>query len=138
MSEAALAAQRLFDEGKNLEAMRAANAGLNRNPDDMAMLSVIARIVSHDSAHGLAYNLLRSSLRDPNMHNYAVFNNLGMAASSVASSSGQEKFLEEADGVLSLAYTQNAGIEVTANLALIKLQKMELDEVEKFAIECLM
>lgn len=136
MSKVAEEAIALLDSGDKKGAMRVINSGLNKDPDDMAALMVAASIISRESAWGMTYNLLKYVMsKSPGYSE--LLNNFGMAASSLASSSGKDKYLDEADGALRLAYLKDTGPQVTANLALVNLHKLNLEDAERFALECL-
>jgi hypothetical protein len=64
-------------------------------------------------------------------------NNLGMACSSLASATGKDRWLDDAEAYLRRAYKKNKGVEVCANLALIMLHKLDLEQGERFCEEAL-
>ena len=117
-------------------AMREINAGLNKDPDDQALVMLAACIMGREQCHGMAYNLMkRVAAESP--PNPAIFNNLGMAASSLASMTGKDKYLDEAEMVLRKAHRKDPIPEVCSNLALVMLHKVQLAEAEKYALECI-
>lgn len=129
-------AQSLLNSGDLKGAMREVNAGLNKDPDDQALVMLAACIVGRENCHGMAYNLMKRVV-DQSPPNPAIFNNLGMAASSLASITGKDKYLDEAETVLRKAYRKDPIPEVCANLSLVMLHKVQLDQAEKYALECL-
>jgi hypothetical protein len=136
-------ADALIDQGDLKGAMTAINVGLNRDPDDMEAIMAAARVMSRESCWGMSYNLLR--LAHSRYHGPDILNNLGMAASSLASCTGKDALLDEAESCLRKAYRKvTAGdypdkfrSAIMANLGLIMLHKVRLDEAEKYANECL-
>jgi hypothetical protein len=129
-------AQALLEAGDAKGAMRIVNGGLNKDPDDMALLMIGSCIVSRDSCWGMSYNLLKR-VADKSPPYPEIYNNLGMAASSLASSSGKDKYLDEAESYLRKAYRKTPIAAVISNLALILLHKLQLAEAEKFCREAL-
>ncbi len=119
--------------------MMLVNARLNKDPDDMAALMMAACIVSRESCWGTAYNLLKRVV-DKAPAYPEIYNNLGMAASSLASSTGKDRFLDEAESLLRKARKKaNDGqsAAILANLALVLLHKKRLDESISTALECI-
>lgn len=136
MSKVAEEAQALIEKNDLKGAMRVINAGLNKDPSDMAALMMAGAVVSREQCWGMAYNLLHR-VRDNSPPFVEVLNNLGMCASSLASSSGKEKYLDEAEKWLRKAYTKKRLPETGANLALLMVQMNRIQEAEHFALEAL-
>lgn len=136
MSKTAEEAQALIEKGDLKGAMKVVNAGLNKDPSDMAALMMAAAVVSRESCWGMAYNILHR-VKDNSPPFNEVYNNLGMCASSLASSTGKEKYLEEAEKYLRKAYAKKPLPETGANLALLMVQMNRIQEAEKFALEAL-
>jgi tetratricopeptide (TPR) repeat protein len=136
VSKVAQEAQALLEEGDLKGAMRVVNGGLNKDPEDMAALMLASCIVSRESCWGMSYNLLKR-VADNSPAFPEIYNNLAMAASSLASSSGKDKYLDEAEACLRKAYKKSQAPEITANLALIMLHKLQLDAAERFCNESL-
>lgn len=119
--------------------MTLVNSRLNKDPDDMSALMMGACIVSRESCWGMAYNLLKRVVEKAPAYP-EIYNNLGMAASSLASSTGKDRFLDEAETLLRKARRKSndeQAVAVLANLALVSLHKLKLDEAESLAKECL-
>lgn len=116
--------------------MREVNAGLNKDPDDQALVMLAACIVGREQCHGMSYNLMKRVLAQSPAQP-EILNNLGMAASSLASITGKDRFLDEAESALRKAYRKGPIPEVCANLSLVMLHKVQLAEAEKYAKECL-
>lgn len=136
MSKIAQEAYELVQAGDLKGAMAVVNAGLNKDPEDMAALMLAGSILSRESCWGMTYNLLKrvESMSPPFPE---VMNNLGMAASSLASATGKDKWLDESEMYLRRAYKKNKGPEVCANLALVMLHKIDLEQGERFCNEAL-
>lgn len=130
MSKAAEEAQRLLEKGELKPAMMVVNAGLNKDPDDMALLMLGACIVSRESCHGMAYNVMKRVIANSPAYPEAL-NNLAMSASSLASTSGKDKYLDEAEALLRKAYRKRPIVEVIANLALVLFHQCRYAESEK-------
>lgn len=126
----------MLNSGDLKGAMREVNAGLNKDPDDQALVMLAACIVGREQCHGMAYNLMKRVMAE-SPPNPAIYNNLGMAASSLASITGKDKYLDEAEAVLRKAHRKDPIPEVCANLSLVMLHKVQLPEAEKYAKECL-
>lgn len=136
LSKVAQEAQALLNAGDLKQAMLVVNAGLNKDPDDMAALMMASCIVSRESCWGMSYNLLkRVAEHSPPFPE--IYNNLGMAASSLASSTGKDKYLDEAETYLHKADRKHKSAAVKANLALVKLHKLDLVNAERCAKEAL-
>jgi len=139
LSKVAQEAQILLNNGDLKGAMRVVNAGLNKDPDDMAALMMASCIVSRESCWGMSYNLLKH-VADHSPPFPEIYNNLGMAASSLASSSGKDKYLDEAERCLRKADKKAQGeqrIAILANLALVMFHQCRHVEAERLARECL-
>jgi Flp pilus assembly protein TadD len=136
MSKVAQEAQVLLNAGELKQAMSVVNAGLNKDPDDMAALMMASCIVSRESCWGMSYNLLKH-VAENSPPFPEIYNNLGMAASSLASSTGKDKYLDEAEMYLHKADRKNSSGAVKANLALVKLHKLDLVNAERCAKEAL-
>ena len=136
MSKAAEAAQELLDKKDLKGAMKVVNDGLNKDPDDMALLMIGSCVVSREMCWGMGYNLLHRVMeKSPPFPE--IYNNLGMAASSLASSTGKEKYLDEAEGYLRKAYRKRKIPEVISNLALLLIQKSDPLQAETLAREAI-
>lgn len=129
-------AQSLLNSGDTKGALREIHTGLNKDPEDQALVMLAACIMGREQCHGMAYNLMKRVLAE-SPPNPAILNNLGMAASSLASITGKDKFLDEAEASLRKAHRKGPIPEVCANLALVMLHKVQLVEAEKYALECL-
>ncbi len=111
-------------------------AALNKDPDDMPSLMVLAALEARDSAWGASYNtLMRVASKSP--HHVEILNNLGMACASLASSTGKDKFLDEAESYLRKACRKERKVEVLANLALVMIHKGDYLQAEKIAREAI-
>lgn len=136
MSKAAQDAQVLLNAGDAKGAMKVVNAGLNKDPGDMSLLMLASCIVSRESCWGMAYNLLKR-VREHSPPFPEILNNLGMAASSLASVTGKDEYLEEAETLLRKAHRKKPCAETASNLATVCLQKNNLPDAERFAVEAL-
>lgn len=136
MSKVAEEAQALIEKNDLKGAMKVINAGLNKDPGDMAALMMAGAVVSRESCWGMAYNILRH-VRSNSPQFPEILNNLGMCASSLASSSGKERYLDEAEKYLRKAYAKRKCAETGANLALLMVQMNQIKEAEHFALEAL-
>jgi tetratricopeptide (TPR) repeat protein len=136
MSRVVQQAQVLLNSGDLKGAMRLVDAGLNKDPDDMAALMMAACIDAREQRWGRSYNLMKRVVEKGPPYPEAL-NNLGMAASSLASMTGKDRYLDEAEAALRKAYRKHPIAEVCANLALIMLHKVRLQESEKLCLECL-
>lgn len=134
----------MIDQGDLKGAMALINVGLNKDPDDMEAIMAASRVMSREFCWGMSLNLLR--LVKTRYHGPDLLNNLGMALSSLASSTGNDTLLDEAESHLRKAHRKaSVGKEfppkfraaILANLALIMLHKVRLDEAEKYANDCL-
>lgn len=135
MSQIAEEAYALVQSGNTKAAMALVNKGINKDPDDMSLLMVGASVLTREQCWGMAFNLLkRIAQTHPTPE---VLNNLGMCASSLASQTGRDKYLDEAEAYLRRAFKKNQGYEVTANLSLVMLHKLDLAASEHFAKKCL-
>ena len=136
MSKAAQEIQVLIEAGNLNQAMKLCNAGLNKDPDDMALLMLASCITSKQGCWGVTYNLLhRVAQKSPPYPE--IYNNLGMAASSLASATGKDRLLDEAEHCLRKAYRKDPVAATCANLALIMLHKLQLGAAERLANEAL-
>lgn len=136
MSKAAQQVQVLLENGDLKAAMIAVNTGLNRDPEDMALVMMASCIVSREQCWGMAYNLLKH-VKENSPPFPEILNNLGMAASSLASSSGEDKYLHESEKWLRQALEKNRVVETLSNLALVLLHMNRLSESEELCREIL-
>ena len=136
MSRVAQQALELMNAKDLKGAMAVVNAGLNKDPDDMAALMMGSAIISREQCWGMAYNVLKR-VKEGSPAFPEIYNNLGMCASSLASSTGKEKYLDEAETYLRKAYRKNPCVETCANLSLLMVQMNRQEEAEKFAKEAL-
>lgn len=117
-------------------AMKLVNEGLNKDPNDMAVLMVGASIVSRESCWGMAYNLMHR-IKDRSPPFVEILNNLGMAAASLGSSTGREELFEEAEQHLRKALKKTKTKETLSNLSMLMVQTGRPVEAEKYARECI-
>jgi tetratricopeptide (TPR) repeat protein len=134
LSKAAEEAEALMASGDLKGAMKAVNAGLNRDPDDMAALMIGACIVSREGCWGMAMNLLKR-VKDQSPPFPEIYNNLGMCLSSLASNSGKDKYLDEAESLLRKAYRKRPIPEVVSNLALVLMHQGKVQAAEQLCRE---
>ena len=121
-----------MEAGDLRSARNVCNAGLNKDPDDMASLMVLASIEARESAWGASYNLLHR-VKDKSPAAMEIFNNLGQAAASIASSAGNDKYLDEAESYLRKAVRKIERPEALANLALVLIHKGDFVQAESVA-----
>lgn len=114
--------------------MRVVNAGLNKDPDDMAALMIAACVVSRENCWGMAMNLLKR-VKDRSPPFPEIYNNLGMCLSSLASNSGKDKYLDEAESLLRKAYRKHPIPEVISNLALVRMHQCDVQGAEQLCRE---
>jgi tetratricopeptide (TPR) repeat protein len=125
-----------MEAGDLKSARNICNAALNRDPEDMASLMVLAAIESREEAWGASYHLLKQvHARSPHM--VEVQNNLGMACASLASSAGKDKMLDEAESYLRKACRKSKRVEILANLALVMIHQGDYVQAEKIAREAI-
>ncbi|HEY6028284.1 MAG TPA: tetratricopeptide repeat protein, partial [Pseudolabrys sp.] len=116
--------------------MTIVNGALNKDPDNMEMLMLGSCIVSRDHCWGMSYNLLKR-VAEKSPPYPEIYNNLGMAASSLASSSGKDKYLDEAEACLRKALHKDTSVQASANLALVLLHQGKVQAAEKTARDAL-
>jgi hypothetical protein len=114
--------------------MRVVNAGLNRDPDDMAALMIGACVVSREGAWGMAMNMLKR-VKEQSPPFPEIYNNLGMCLSSLASNSGKDKYLDEAESLLRKAFRKHPIPEVISNLALVLMHQGKVQAAEQMCRE---
>lgn len=134
MSKVAQEAEALVSAGDLKGALKVANAGLNKDPDDMAALMMVACILSREGAWGTALNLLKR-VKEKAPPFPEVLNNLGMCYSSLASNSGKDHYLDDAESVLSKALRKKKLPEIMSNLALVKMHKCDVQGAEALCRE---
>lgn len=134
MSKAAEEAQALLETGDLKSAMAAINSGLNKDPDDMAALMLGACILSREGAWGMALNMMRR-VKEKSPPFPEVLNNIGMTLSSLASQSGKDHYLDEAESVLRKAMRKRPIPEVMSNLALVLMHKCNVQASEQLCRE---
>jgi tetratricopeptide (TPR) repeat protein len=130
LSKVAEEAQKLLEAGDLKGAFKVVNAGLNKDPDDMAALMVGSCVVSREGNWGLAYNILKR-VKEKSPPFPEIMNNLGMACSSLASNSGKDHFLDEAESYLRKAFRKKPIPEVISNLALVRMHKCDVQGAEQ-------
>ena len=123
-----------IDAGDLKSARNVVNAGLNKDPDDMPTLMVLAAIEARESGWGASYNILKR-VADKSPAFPEIFNNIGMAAASLASSTGKDKFLDDAETYLRKALKKSRKSEILANLSLVMIHKGDYLQAEKIARE---
>jgi tetratricopeptide (TPR) repeat protein len=136
VSKVAEEAEALLGKNDLKGAIAALKLGLSKDPDDMAALMMYAACVSREENWGLAYNLLKR-VKEKSPAFIEIYNNLGMCAASLASSSGKEKYLEEAETFLKKAHRKKPLAETCANLALLMIQTNRPDEAIRYGEEAL-
>jgi hypothetical protein len=136
LSKAADEAYAVLERGDLKTASKIVNAALNKDPDDMSVLMVAACVGFRQEQWGLSYNLLKRVIANspalPEIHN-----NLGMACSNLASNSGRDDLLNDAEGYLTYAYAHKPAVETISNLALVKIHKGKPQEAEKLCRDAL-
>jgi tetratricopeptide (TPR) repeat protein len=130
LSKVAQEVEALLDKGDTKGAFKVVNAGLNKDPDDMAALMMAACIVSREGNWGIALNLLKR-VKEKSPPFPEVLNNLGMCLSSLASNSGKDHYLDEAENCLRKAMHKKPLPEVISNLALVLMHKCNVQGAEK-------
>lgn len=130
----------LAEEGRIKEAFDLAYAALEVNPDDYMMLQNMAYCFMRAEKFAMGYHLLcylltvRGSVPE-------ALNNKGMCANSLASSSGNEKWLDIAEDALRKAIKRadktKSPEKIYNNLAHCMVVKGEIQQGESFAREAL-
>ena len=127
---------KLAQEEDYFGAAKAVNDGLNKDPNNMALLMTYAYVMMRLENWGMAYNiLLHVKAHSPQYPE--IYNNLGMALASLASSTGKGKYLDEAESMLLKAASKKPGCEIYNNLALVAVHKCDAERAEKFCREAL-
>ncbi len=133
----------LIDAGDFDRALNDCSLALKRDPEKMAYLEALAYWFMKREGHAVAYHLLKYvySKLGPLPE---TLNNLGMNAMSLASSSGDDKYLNEAEqlirkgiGRLKSSHSATTHASLYENLALISLNSGEIKDGEKFALEAI-
>lgn len=115
--------------------MKVIHAGLNKDPDDMALLMLSACVLDREGGYGMAYNVLKR-VKDKAPPFVEVYNNLGMACSRLASNSGKDSYLDEAESLLRKAHRKDPSkVEVMSNLALVLMHRGNVQGAEQMARE---
>jgi hypothetical protein len=114
--------------------MLAVNRGLNKDPDDMALLMIGSCVMTREGAWGLALNTLKR-VKDKSPPFPEISNNLGMALSSLAGHSGNDRLLDEAEALLRKTYRKHPIPEVTSNLALVLMNQGNWQGAEQLCRE---
>lgn len=127
---------KLAKEEDYFGAAKAVNDGLNKDPNDMALLMTYSYVMMRLENWGMAYNILKHVAENSPQYP-EIYNNLGMAASSLASSTGKDKYLDEAEALLHKALRKASGPEIYNNLALVCVHKGDAERAEKFCREAL-
>lgn len=100
----------------------------------MAALMVGSCAVSREGNWGLALNILRT-VKDRSPPFPEIYNNMGMCLSSLASNSGKDSYLDDAESLLRKAFRKNQLIESASNLALVLMHKNKVAEAEQLCRE---
>lgn len=132
-----------INEGNHEYAFNEIYAGLKKDPDRMALIEALAYAFMKIEQYPVAYHLLK--------YVYGrigpapeTLNNLGMNAMSLASSSGDDKYLNEAEalfkkgiGSVKKHHAGNVKGSLLENLALVQLHQGEPKIAEKLCRESL-
>lgn len=133
----------LVDQGEYDLALEKCNLALKRNPDQLAYLEALSYWFMKREGHAVAYHLLKYvySRLGPMPE---TLNNLGMNAMSLASSSGDDKYLNEAEQLirkgiskLKSSHSNTTRSSLYENLALISLNSGDIKAGEGAAKEAL-
>jgi tetratricopeptide (TPR) repeat protein len=121
----------LAQKGEYAEASKLVNEELNVSPQHIGLLMSFAHIMMGVQNFGMAYHLLKYV--EANAPKYPeILNNLAMATSALASSTGREEMLDEAEGYLRKAADKKPSPEIYNNLALVSLHKNDPKMAVKF------
>jgi tetratricopeptide (TPR) repeat protein len=126
----------LMESGDLKGARVACNRALNKDPDDWSAVMVLAALDARDECWGASFNLLKRLYNDA-PQKQEVLNNLGMACASLASSSGKDKYLDEAERYLRKACKKSKRVEILANLALTMIHQGDYVQAESIAREAI-
>jgi tetratricopeptide (TPR) repeat protein len=132
-----------INEGNHKHAFNEIYTALKKDPDRMALLEALAYGFMKIEQYPVAYHLLKYvySRIGPAPE---TLNNLGMNAMSLASSSGDDKYLNEAEGIfkrgigsIKKSHAPEVKAKLLENLALVSLHQNEAKIAEKLSREAL-